>query len=132
MANFDKNEQVEKELQEELDKWHKLGMKVQGVPTAFMKLRQIPVSGLPVELLELEAKLEAACSLLMEHVPEITDENLTLHYRQYLLKRLKATREANEEQIKQARADQRLSVARAQILGPNGTPMKPIQKPNND
>lgn len=117
-TELDSESQVE--LLNEGRKYARIGMSFFGVPAAYNGV--IPVRGIAVELVDLLMWLQAAKEVIMEKL-DFSEFEFEELYRTKKLEFLRNIREANEENIKRARTEQMMAVAKKPLLGPDGNPL---------
>lgn len=104
------------EIAKELVKWDEIGMVAVG------SIPGLPLPGIPINTFDLETKYMALIKFLVEYL-DVTTEQLDEYYSREKLNRLVATRERNENAIREARAKQHLGLqeaAKPNIILPGG------------
>jgi hypothetical protein len=102
------------DLHNEMIEWNKRGMVIQGVPNA---LSGGPFPGIGVEIFELECRLAGLINYLEEEARiEFDVERASEIYRGVMIDKLQSVRRKYDE----AKAREDITVAKPQLLGPNG------------
>lgn len=97
--------------------WARAGMNILNVPTGFDRFG---VTGMSLDLFELEAKIGGVINALIES-GLLSQDDMDTAYKEWQLNKLTIVRELNEGAIKEARSRAMLGIRQKPgLLGPNG------------